>query len=52
MLQEFGLKMHAFTELESQTDLVGTQNTYLCSLHFIKQLNEGVKSFPSCYASL
>ena len=37
-------KMHEFRELKSQTDLVGTQNTYLCKLHFIKQLNEGVKS--------
>ena len=38
------LKMHKFRELQSQTDLVGTQNTYLCKLHSIKQLNEGVKS--------
>ena len=44
MLQEIALKMHKFRELQSQTDLVWTQNTYLCKLHFIKQLNEGVKS--------
>ena len=44
MFQEIALKMHEFRELQSQTDLVGTQNTYLCKLHFIKQLNEGVKS--------
>mgnify|MGYP003683396177 CR=1 FL=1 len=44
MLQEIALKMQEFGELQSQTDLVGTQNTYLCKLHFIKQLNEGVKS--------
>ena len=31
-------------EIHSQTDLVGTQNTYICILHFIKQLNEAVKS--------
>ena len=35
--------MHEFRELQSQTDLVETQNTYLWKLHFIKQLNEGVK---------
>ena len=44
MLQEIALKMHEFRELQSQTDLVETQNTYLCKVHFIKQLNEGVKS--------
>ena len=44
MLQEIALKMHEFRELQSQTDLVGSQNTYLCKLNFIKQLNEGVKS--------
>ena len=44
MLQEIALKMHEFRELQSQTDLVGTQNTYLCKLHFIKQLNKSVKS--------
>ena len=48
MLQEIALKMHEFRELQSQTDLVGTQNTYLCKLHFIKQLNEGVKSQVPC----
>ena len=26
------LKMHEFRELQSQTDLVGTQNTYFCKL--------------------
>ena len=35
--------MHEFRELQSQTDLVVTQNRYLCKLHFIKQLNESVK---------
>ena len=44
MLQEIALKMHKYRELQSQTDLVETQNTYHCKLHFIKQLNEGVKS--------
>ena len=44
MFQEIALKMREFRELQSQTDLVGTQNTYLCKFHFIKQLNEGVKS--------
>ena len=44
VLQEIALKMHEFKELQSQADLVGTQNTYLCKLHFLKQINEGVKS--------
>ena len=43
-MQEIALKMHEFGELQSQTDLVGSQNTHLCKLHFIKQLNEGVRS--------
>ena len=44
MLQEIALKMHKFRELKSQTDLVETQNTYHCKLHFMNQQNEGVKS--------
>ena len=44
MLHEIALKMHEFRELHGLTDLVGTQNIYLCKLHFIKQLNEGIKS--------
>ena len=43
MLQEIALKMLEFRELQSQADLVVTQNRYLCKLHFIKQLNESVK---------
>ena len=44
MLQEIALKMQEFRELQSQSDFVWAQNTYLCKLHFIKQPNEGVKS--------
>ena len=40
--------MYEFRWLLSQSDLVGTQNTYHCKLHFIKQLNEGVKSLVAC----
>ena len=40
--------MHEFRWLLSQSDLVGTQNTYHFKLHFIKQLNEGVKSLVAC----
>ena len=36
--------MHEFRELQSQTYLVETRNTYLCKLHFMKQLNEDIKS--------
>ena len=48
MLQEIALKMHEFRELQSQSDLLWTHNTYLCKLHFIKQLNEGLKSLVAC----
>ena len=40
-------KMDNFRLLRSQTDLVWTQNTYHCKLHFIKQLSEGVKGVKS-----
>ena len=40
--------MHEFRWLLSQSDLVGTQNTYHYKLHLIKQLNEGVKSLVAC----
>ena len=50
-LQEIALKMHELRELLSQTDLVGTQNTYLCKLHFIKTTKWRRKILSPIYMS-
>lgn len=48
--------MHKLKWIPSQTDLIGTHNTYQCKLHFIKRQNEGIKAqvayigHPSCHA--